>query len=316
MIIRTLHTIFAGRQINLHVQSQLLKSNQYLGIGKMARMLSSHYVSKNIEFLTQDNQVTSSKNIIQNANVANDRPLLVVLTWLLSKRQHVMKFVNLYMEQGFDVAVVSLTPRQLLWPKVGSRLVAADLLTFLKRNESYQRILLHGFSVGGYMWGEALDIMESNKDKYSGIADRIVGQVWDSIADVSEIPIGFPIAVFPKNKLMQKLVRTLLEYHMKRNYEESIQYYIRSSQVFRSSSIRVPALLFVSKTDPVGTVSSNLSLRDDWESAGIKTYVKIFEESPHVAHFYKYPKEYVAELYTFLQRLNFIRNEEKIKARL
>lgn len=85
-------------------------------------MVSSHYVSKNIEFLTQDNQVTSSKNIIQNANAANDRPLLVVLTWLLSKRQHVMKFVNLYMEQGFDVAVVSLTPRQLLWPqKKGSR---------------------------------------------------------------------------------------------------------------------------------------------------------------------------------------------------
>lgn len=61
------------------------------------------------------------------------------------------------------------------------------------------------------MWGEILDIMESNKDKYSGITDRVVGQVWDSIADVTEIPIGFPIAVFPKNKLMQKLVRSLLE---------------------------------------------------------------------------------------------------------
>ncbi|XP_029166409.1 uncharacterized protein LOC114937157 [Nylanderia fulva] len=316
MIIKTLHKVFAGRQVNLYGQSQLLKSNQYLGIGQMARLLSSHYVSKNIEFLTQDNQVTSSKNIIQNVNAANDRPLLVVLTWLLSKRQHVMKFVNLYMEQGFDVAVVSLTPRQLLWPETGSRLVAADLLTFLKRNESYQQVLLHGFSVGGYMWGEVLDIMESNKEKYSGIADRIVGQVWDSIADVTEIPIGFPIAVFPKNKIMQKLVRSLLEYHMKINHEKATRHYIRSSQVFHSSSIRVPALLFVSKTDPVGTLSSNLSLRDNWESTGIKTYVKVFESSPHVAHFYKYPKEYVAELYTFLQKLNLIRNEEKIKARL
>lgn len=47
----------------------------------------------------------------------------------------------------------------------------------------------------------------------------------------------------------------------------------------------------------------------------LQTYVKIFEESPHVAHFYKYPKEYVAELYAFLQKLNLIQNEEKIRAR-
>ena len=44
--------------------------------------------------------------------------------------------------------------------------------------------------------------------------------------------------------------------------------------------------------------------------------MKIFEESPHVSHFYTYPKEYVAELYAFLQKLNLIQNEEKIRARL
>jgi len=48
----------------------------------------------------------------------------------------------------------------------------------------------------------------------------------------------------------------------------------------------------------------------------LQTYMKIFEKSPHVAHFYTYPKEYVGELYTFLQKLNLIQNEEKIRARL
>ncbi|XP_067209061.1 uncharacterized protein [Linepithema humile] len=280
----------------------------------MARMLSSHHVSKNIEFLTQDN--VSSKSVARNVNVVNNRPLLVILTWLLSKRRHVMKFVNLYMEQGFDVAVVSLAPWQLMWPAKGSRLVAADLLTFLKQNENYQQILLHGFSVGGYMWGEALDLIQSDKEKYSSITDRIVGQVWDSIADVIEIPIGFPRAVFPKNMMLQSMLRKYIEYHMKTFHEQSTQYYIRSSQVFYTANVRVPALFFVSKTDPVGTVTSNMNLRDTWESLGVKTYVKIFEKSPHVAHYYIYPKEYVAELYAFLQKLNLIQNEEKIKARL
>lgn len=91
------------------------------------------------------------------------------------------------------------------------QLVAADLLTFLKQNESYQQILLHGFSVGAYMWGEALDLIESNRDKYNNITDRIVGQVWDSIADVSQIVIGFPRAVFPKNLVLQSMLQKYVE---------------------------------------------------------------------------------------------------------
>ncbi|XP_070156870.1 uncharacterized protein [Polyergus mexicanus] len=281
-------------------------------MGQLTRLLSSHHVSKNIEFLTQDNLVSSSKNVIHNVN---NRPLLVILTWLLSKRQHVMKFVNLYMEQDFDVIMVSLTPWQFLWP-TKSRLVAADLLTFLKQNESYQQILLHGFSVGGYLWGEALDLMESNKDKYSGIADRIVGQVWDSLSDLNELPMGISNAVFPKNMLLQSMLQKYTEYHLKTFHQQATRYYIRSSQMFHIATIPVPALLFVSKTDPVGTVAASLNVRDTWESLGIKTYVKIFEESPHVAHFYRYPKEYVAELYAFLQKLNLIQNEKKIRSHL
>lgn len=93
-------------------------------MGQLTRMLSSHRFSKNIEFLTQDGHVVSSKNVARSAartSMMNNRPLLVILTWLLSKQRHVMKFVNLYMEQGFDVAVVSLTPWQLMWPTKGSR---------------------------------------------------------------------------------------------------------------------------------------------------------------------------------------------------
>lgn len=57
---------------------------------------------------------------------------------------------------------------------------------------------------------------------------------------------------------------------MKTFHQQATHYYIRSSQIFHIAPIRVPALIFVSKTDPVGTVPSNLSLRDTWESSGIK----------------------------------------------
>lgn len=57
---------------------------------------------------------------------------------------------------------------------------------------------------------------------------------------------------------------------MKTFHEQSTNYYIRSSQVFYTANVRVPALFFVSKTDPVGTVTSNMNVRDTWESLGVK----------------------------------------------
>jgi len=57
---------------------------------------------------------------------------------------------------------------------------------------------------------------------------------------------------------------------MKTFHQQATQYYIRSSQLFHTANVRVPALIFVSKTDPVGAIDSNLSVRDTWESLGMK----------------------------------------------
>jgi len=85
------------------------------------------------------------------------------------------------------------------------------LLTFLKQNESYKQILLHGFSVGGYIWGETLDLIQSDKEKYSNVTNKIVGQIWDSTADIGQIVIGMSLAVFPKNTMLQSMLKKYLE---------------------------------------------------------------------------------------------------------
>ncbi|XP_076236496.1 transmembrane protein 53-like lethal (2) k09913 [Calliopsis andreniformis] len=312
---RTLSTI-AKRQLVSHVQPQLFVQKQNLILLLLAQKLSSHRVTKNIEHISRDNGIKCVDGRLKNFENSENRPLLVLLSWLLAKRKHVMKFVNLYTEQGFDVALVSITPWQLMWPLKGSKLVAADLLEFLLHHENFQQILLHGFSVGGYMWGEVLDLIQNNREKYAKVIDRIVGQIWDSATDVTELSIGTPRAVFPNNEMLQIMLQKYLEYHLKTFHKQSTQYYIRASQLFQTTLVHSPALFFISKTDPIGTMSNNLRVRDQWNSVGIKTYVKIFEASPHVAHFYKYPKEYVAELYVFLNELGLIQNEDKIRAHL
>lgn len=62
---------------------------------------------------------------------------------------------------------------------------------------------------------------------------------------------------------------------MKAFYKQSTQYYLRSSQMFHTNLIRSPALFLISNVDPVGPVSSNMRVRDSWESLGIKVKTNI-----------------------------------------
>lgn len=61
------------------------------------------------------------------------------------------------------------------------------------------------------MWGEVLDMIHADRQKYDPVIDRIVGQIWDSAADVSEISIGTPLAVFPTNAVLQGMMKKYLE---------------------------------------------------------------------------------------------------------
>ena len=44
--------------------------------------------------------------------------------------------------------------------------------------------------------------------------------------------------------------------------------------------------------------------------------MKVFEDSAHVMHYQKYPKEYIAQLYSFLDKLQLIQDKEKIIQRM
>jgi hypothetical protein len=52
---------------------------------------------------------------------SDDKPLVVILSWLNAKPKHLMKYASIYLEQGFDVLITQITPWQLLWPAKGSQ---------------------------------------------------------------------------------------------------------------------------------------------------------------------------------------------------
>lgn len=242
----------------------------------------------------------------QSDLVDDDRPLAVIFSWLMAKKKHIMKFSDFYKQQGFDVLTVSITPFQLVWPVKGAQVVAEDLLKFLVQGDQHQRsLLIHGFSVGGYVYGELLVKMRSQPDKYGGVADRIVGQIFDSAVDFNGIPVGMSKAI-TRNVLLQKSMETYLRYHMKTFYSVATQHYLRSSDHFHNNEVRTPALFLFSRDDPVGTADGNLRVVRKWEEQGMKVYAKCWENSPHVSHLHRHPDEYMEELRAFLERIGLL----------
>lgn len=76
-------------------------------------------ITRNLELITNEKPAGEVKGL----QLTKDRnaPLVVLLSWLLAKRKHVLKYASFYLDQGFDVLHVSLTPWQLLWPTKGSQ---------------------------------------------------------------------------------------------------------------------------------------------------------------------------------------------------
>lgn len=93
--------------------------------------------------------------------------------------------------------------------------MAKDILNFIHNNDYYSQIVIHGFSVGGYLLGEVLVHVTRDMTKYQQTINRIACQIYDSAADITEIPVGVPKALFPRNPRLQLALKQYMLYHMK-----------------------------------------------------------------------------------------------------
>ena len=75
----------------------------------------------------------------------------------------------------------------------------------------YESMLVHGFSGGGYLWGETMVQMVRNPDKYPDLRNVVKGHIWDSFVDWDGVPRGTAKAIFPKSRPLEKTVEFTLK---------------------------------------------------------------------------------------------------------
>lgn len=85
------------------------------------RPLVTKSFNQSLELFTNSKTpITLSGNGPFQLNINDERPLTIILTWLMSQRKHIYKYAKYYLDNGFDVLTVKTTPWQLLWPVGGS----------------------------------------------------------------------------------------------------------------------------------------------------------------------------------------------------
>ncbi|XP_026287578.1 uncharacterized protein LOC113212920 isoform X2 [Frankliniella occidentalis] len=268
-----------------------------------ARSFSSQAVTKNLRLMTPEDDKPKVDQKSLTVEIRKERPLVVFLEWMAAHRNHVKKFTDLYLGSGYDVLVAPLKPSQLLFPTSGSQVVAAELAQFLANNSHYSRILVHGFSIGGYVWGEVELLLSRDSSRYSSVIKRIHGQVWDSVVGLESIIQGFPLAVFPRNFLLRTAFSNYLGLHLWMFKNVATKHYHASSACFHHPPVKAPALVLASRGDPICSFKEMMEVVDDWREDKIEVTVKLWDDSPHVGHLRKHRVEYIAELNKFLQGL-------------
>lgn len=109
------------------------------------------------------------------------RPLLLLLPWLGARPGAVAKYRHLYQEHGLDVLVVESNVLHFLWPRWGLE-YGLEIVKVLEDSRFLGRpILVHAFSIGGYTFTQLLILIALEPEKYASLAQRVVGQIYDSM---------------------------------------------------------------------------------------------------------------------------------------
>ena len=227
-----------------------------------------------------------------------------MLPWINSKRSHFEKYSSIYTDKGFDVLIVRSFLMNILWPKRLDK-VSEDVVSFMDKNEDYDQIVLHGLSAGCYVWSECLIRLYSHKN-FESISKRIKCQVWDSLSGAAEIPAGLASSLFPDNKLMRKLMTTFGVLYLKVFYSYTDKYYNRGDKYFLEKPLTAPALIFVSKIDPIGTEKFAREVTESYKKLNIDTTLKAFDDSPHILHYQMYKEEYLKVLMDHLRKCKIV----------
>lgn len=239
------------------------------------------------------------------ATPTSQRKLVVLMSWLEAKEKHIDKYRHFYLERGFDVINVKTSPWDILLPNHCAKQISEDCVKFLIEKQ-YKDVLYHGFSVGGFMFGQVmLHIQRQEPEIRNKLINSIRGMVMDSLVTFEDAPKGIANSIID-NKYGAKGLEYLIKLYLIVAHSIATKYFKEVSKLVWSGPLNCPSLFFISKDDRIVDYRSLEKLADTWKGLGIETHKMVVDDSPHVQIFRNHYDDYVSRVESFLKRIKML----------
>lgn len=240
-----------------------------------------------------------------------DRPLACVLGWVGVKERHLRKYTSLYTSRGIDVLALLSTPAHVAMPLARGRASAGRIAEALGSSGNEARpLLVHGFSVGAYMYGNLLIELGLRGGAGAAVAHRIRGLAFDSAVDYNGVPFGLSRAIAgAEGTLLQRSVHAGLDLFLSPALPFR-QHLVASSVAMHgtrlgefSSPLRVPSTFLYGPDDSVTDCQQLEAFCREWRAAGVEPVEEVvLPGSPHVSHLSAHPEAYDAAIGRLVDR--------------
>ncbi|XP_035619347.2 uncharacterized protein LOC118376706 isoform X2 [Oncorhynchus keta] len=273
--------------------------------------LSAPFISDMPSHPTVSSTLTPSFSDVPTLSPSSPRPLLLLFPWLGARPGAMAKYRDLYLERGLDILSVESTVWHFLWPRWGLEYGAEVLEVLGDPHFKGRPLLVHAFSIGGYTFTQLLSQMVREPHKYPGLAQRVVGHVYDSmgVGSLEHMAKGLGLTLFPH---IEPLVRCTALLYFWLFKSQTVYYYDKSLQVFYNNPVTSPALFFFSENDALCDPVAMDAIIYIWRKRGIAVETGKWKESVHAAHLRCHPEEYLSTLEKFMISLNIAPLREKM----
>lgn len=237
------------------------------------------------------------------------RPLVCMAGWMGAKESQLKAYLKFYRERNIDVLYFAVGPKHVLFPDSAMRHMehVLDSMAFPKGEiKEPSKILFHHFSMGGYLFGQALLAMRNHAEKYAPIRQKICGQIFDSPPDFNSISTGLSESFGISSIPVKKAIAAVANGYLSLTADNVGVKHRAASAAFHGNSILAPALWYYSKADPVSLWSDCEEVCAKWRQRGIDVEQCVWEHTPHIQHGRLDPEKYFGTLDRFLQKHDVI----------
>jgi len=207
------------------------------------------------------------------------RPIVVIAGWMGAKERQMRPYLNFYHERNIDTISFAVGPNHVLFPEKAMQQMEAVLNCVADAHKQQEdagpkatigqpsAILFHHFSVGGFLYGQAIQAMQAHSHLNS-FPTTIKAQIFDSPPDYQNIPKGISRSM-GIGGIVEKVIEKFAEAYLKITYDSAGVMHRASSHAFHENKIPAPALWFYSKADPVCDWKDCITVTDKWKAKGI-----------------------------------------------